>query len=279
MKPCSVDCQKPHCVEAREIGNGRVDWQTTKPTEIGTIVTQGQRTDIEKIKLAIDSGATIEDIREMNYAFYIQHKRSLLEDVLEHSKKRDFKTKVVVIYGQSGTGKSRYVREQYPDAYWLSKSSNGNVWWNGYSGQDVVGIDDFYGWIAFDYMLKLLDRYPLTGETKGGAVNIAPKVIVITSNEPPCLWYSNVFKKNKELECAFSRRIDELWCYKWSDKKKSKVCKEQVSWARSCGITDGLVADEEDGDWDSLSDYVSEAQEQREMMRLNREVSKFKTVL
>ena len=37
--------------------------------------------------------------------------------------------------------------------------------------------------------------------------------------------------------------------------------------------------DEEDGDWDSLSDYVSEAQEQREMIRLNREVSKFKTVL
>ena len=35
--------------------------------------------------------------------------------------------------------------------------------------------DDFYGWIKFDEMLRLLDRYPLLVETKGGTTHFTSR--------------------------------------------------------------------------------------------------------
>lgn len=41
-------------------------------------------------------------------------------------------------YGETGTGKSRHVREKYPEAY----IKGNNIWWDGYDGQDVVIIEE-----------------------------------------------------------------------------------------------------------------------------------------
>ena len=240
MKPCSRDCNQPPCVEARDVNNGRIDWENSRPTEIGTYgdVKQGSRTDIEKVQDAIKEGATFKDICDINFGFAMAHSRSIKDYMSMFQVKRDWKTEVKIIYGDSGTGKSRYCRENYPNAYWLSKSSSGNVWWNGYEGQDVVIIDDFYGWIPFDYMLHLMDRYPMNGETKGGVINIIPKTIIITSNKPPCKWYAKVYENDLQLEIAFSRRIDtiEYWSFFLNSKQLNK---QTMSW-RSCG---GFVSD------------------------------------
>jgi len=240
MKPCSIECNQSNCSEARSLGNGRIDWENTQPTELGDLddKQQGKRTDIDEIKDAIKDGATFEQVCEMNFGFAMAHSRSLKDYIATHTKSRDYKTEVRIIYGDSGTGKSRWCRDTYPNAYWLSKSSSGNVWWNGYNGQDVVIIDDFYGWIPFDYMLHLMDRYPMTGETKGGVVNVRPKTLIITSNRPPCKWYPKAYENDLQLEIAFSRRVDiiEMWTFFLHSKQ---VIKEKQTW-RSCG---GFVDD------------------------------------
>lgn len=42
-------------------------------------------------------------------------------------------------WGATGLGKSRLVREKYPDAY----IKGNNIWWDGYDGQPDVIIEEF----------------------------------------------------------------------------------------------------------------------------------------
>lgn len=41
-------------------------------------------------------------------------------------------------------------------------AKGGQLWFDGYCGQEVVVFDDFRPWwCRFDYLLRLLDRYPM----------------------------------------------------------------------------------------------------------------------
>ena len=45
-----------------------------------------------------------------------------------------------MLWGPSGTRKSRFVAARWPDAFWKAPESK---WWDGYSGQETVVLDDF----------------------------------------------------------------------------------------------------------------------------------------
>lgn len=87
---------------------------------------------------------------------------------------------VTVVHGPSGSGKTRWVHENYPDAYWKDKTK----WWDGYSGEAVVVIDDYRpDFCKFHELLNLLDRYPVRIEMKGGGTWLKANTIIITSNK------------------------------------------------------------------------------------------------
>jgi len=104
---------------------------------------------------------------------------------------------VTVIVGPTGTGKSKYVYENFPNAYWKQRSQ----WWDNYNDQETTVLDEFYGWIPYDTLLRICDRYPLLVETKGGQVNFRSNHVVITSNSIPQTWYKNIYFD------AFIRRV------------------------------------------------------------------------
>ena len=88
-------------------------------------------------------------------------------------------------------------------------------WWDGYEGQDVVVIDEFYGWFEWDYLLRLTDRYPLILEGKAisGGFQFTSKIIIFTSNKHWNNWYPNIQDRSpleRRFECIwFKHTMDE----------------------------------------------------------------------
>lgn len=109
------------------------------------------------------------------------------------------------IWGASGTGKSSQAAE-YPDPYWKDDTK----WWDGYDGQETIILDDFRGHqMRFTYLLRLLDRYPMRVEVKGGYRQVNSKNIVVTSIIHPEQIYSSVKDLDEPIR-QLLRRIDKI---------------------------------------------------------------------
>lgn len=88
------------------------------------------------------------------------------------------------IWGPSGCGKSKSARDRFPDAYIKDPKEK---WWDGYTGQDTVIIDDFdkYQVSMSGDMKRWCDHYPFPAQIKGSTLFIRPARIIVTSNYPP----------------------------------------------------------------------------------------------
>jgi len=107
------------------------------------------------------------------------------------------------IYGAPGIGKSYKVRELEADLY--SKAQN--KWWDGYTGQKAVLLDDFDkpGCCLSHYLKIWADRYAILGEIKGGQVPLAYERFYITSNHHPSELFTAM--EDPQLLAAIERRF------------------------------------------------------------------------
>lgn len=108
------------------------------------------------------------------------------------------------IYGEPGTGKSRWAWEHYPNAY----IKNLSQWWDGYDpdyeGHKVVILDDFdkYHKTLTQMFKTWTSNQPFAAEIKGRQILIRPETIIVTSNYvPEEIWDDEVTR------AAMSRRF------------------------------------------------------------------------
>lgn len=89
------------------------------------------------------------------------------------------------IQGQPGVGKSYDVRVYSKLSGMGLYEKAHNKWWDGYSGEEIVLIDDVHEsektWIT-TFLKIWADAYAFKAETKGGMMSIRPKWLVVTSN-------------------------------------------------------------------------------------------------
>lgn len=159
------------------------------PWEFGTMCHQGKRSDLDDAILTLnESGGDLKRVAMEHAGAYVRYHRGFAayKSLVCATAPRDFKTKLVVLFGPPGTGKTRAAYELAGENPYPKPRGE---WWDGYCGNNGVIIDDFYGWLKFDELLKISDRYPYRVPIKGGYENFCTKIIIITSNIDISKWY------------------------------------------------------------------------------------------
>lgn len=171
--------------------------------ERGNCPEQGKRNDLATIKKAVieehkDVGEILDLIgnhQQLKFAENLQRYR-----VLQPRQS----LKVIWCHGETGTGKTTWAYNTYGyDLY----THTGTRWFDGYTGQKVALFDDYRpDWFPWSLLLKLLDRFPLRVEIKGGFTMWKPEVIVITTPFDPVTTFLGIQPENLG---QISRRITE----------------------------------------------------------------------
>lgn len=91
--------------------------------------------------------------------------------------------------------------------YCLDSGGAHTLWWDGYRAEEVLLIDDYDGWIGWSTFLRVLDRYPLRINVKGGHGWARYTKVIITSNVPYVDWYPM-----QQDQAPLARRIGFSMC-------------------------------------------------------------------
>jgi hypothetical protein len=204
---------KEYCKKADNAIDG--PWEIG--SEDGIPAGPGARTDLDALKRDMDAGMSLSDIAYNHTALYLRYDRGIRNYVALRSDYRRFapgeKPALFVLTGPSGCGKTRLARECFPGAYWFTKpTGNCQLWFDDYSGQEVIIFDEFYSWIPYDFLLRLLDFGEMLLPFKGGQAKCRAKIFVFSSNCPYTEWYARVANKD-----GLYRRLSEFGeVYHWS---------------------------------------------------------------
>jgi len=173
-----LETRKGTAAQAIEYCKKDGDWE-----EHGEAKAQGKRSDLEAIKKHIDKGMSSLEIAEAHWPKWVIYRRSFDEyrtlKGLDEVRDKSNAPKVIYIHGPSGCGKTRFAIE----AGATCVDFNGKFMLN-YNGEKTVLFDDVDRdmFPNRSVMLRLLDRYPMKVEIKGGSVQWLATTIYMTSN-------------------------------------------------------------------------------------------------
>lgn len=168
------------------------------PVQEGEPVEQGG---VGQLQADLAAGMSRQEVIDEHFGLYLRYPRAIDTIISMNDKPRDGNTPVftTVLWGPPGTGKTHKAQEMGgPDAYWLSQPNNkaGALWWDGYTGQTTVIIDEFTGWIPREVMCRILDKYPFLIQKKGMFVQLRATRFIICSNKRPEEWWPKSYAKD-----------------------------------------------------------------------------------
>lgn len=184
------------------------------PLSAGRPSYQGKRTDISDFRDAVLDGATELQLLEEHpdclakFPRFAHTVRRISATSRAASIMQDGR-RVYVLVGPPGSGKSSFAWRHFGDDLWSFPvgGSSSSAFFDGYTGQRHVLLDEFYGNIPFQVLNQITDRYPVNVEVKGASTAWVPEVILIASTAPPEEWYPSVYEKRPEVVDAVLRRI------------------------------------------------------------------------
>nr|WAE42171.1 MAG: replication associated protein [Cressdnaviricota sp.] len=170
----------------------------------------GFRTDL-CTAIAILRHDGIDEVKARCPEVYVKYNKGL-EKLEPRTGKRDWAMECWWIWGESDSGKTSFVKKREKDLFILNCPDG--RWWDGYNGQEAVLIDDINpgAWAEKQrgFLLRLMDRYEMKVEVKGGFVDFLPKRIYMTANFPLEEMGPPWCKELGVIDPAIGRRIKNI---------------------------------------------------------------------
>lgn len=157
--------------------------------EVGKKPSQGVRADLNEMKDQIMDGTmSVRDIRQTNAHAYHLYGRTLekLQCDYNSSVHRSWTTKGYWLYGDPECGKSHHAGlHETPETHY--RYPYDGRWWDDYMGQEIVIFDDFRpDQVKYAFLLRLMDKYPMTVPRRGQApIPFLAKSVIITCVRDP----------------------------------------------------------------------------------------------
>lgn len=198
-------CTKAETRDGGIIRHGEIDSHKTENPQ------QGHRSDLDRLRARVLAGESISQIllsddgpTAAGCMRWLREVAAAYEDSIYRTKIRDVRT--VYLWGTTGVGKTRHV---------IETEGIGNVYivddyahpFDKYEGQPVILLDEFSGQLNLEYMLRLLDRYPLQLQARYRNPWARFERVWITSNVSADELYSWA---SPEKRAALFRRIQSI---------------------------------------------------------------------
>lgn len=213
-------------------------WQNNKKHETNLIDTheeygelpverQGARNDLADLYDMIKQGASDYEILDSNPEFFSQIDRmeKVRQTIYQDVYKNEFRhLDVTYIWGETGSGKTRNVMEQYgySNVYRITNYAHP---FDLYKGQSVIIFEEFRSSLPLSDMLNYLDGYPLALPCRYNDRVACYTTVFIISNIDIRLQYAALQKLERESWLAFLRRIHNVKVY--SGKRETIYSMEQ----------------------------------------------------
>lgn len=171
----------------------------------------------------IRSGSGLNEVAEEHPEVFVRNYRGLRELANALWQPDDRDPELYLLYGPSGSGKSRMARVGRPKSEIWSSPVGNFGWFDGLGRQHKRAIlDDFDGRASsypLNSLLRLLDRYAVQVPVKGGHTWWATPEIYLTTNIHPRNWYD--WSGRESQYPALARRFTAV--YHWGTKEGSPV--------------------------------------------------------
>lgn len=183
------DCPSMHLEVRKGTREQARDYCQKQETTLGDTVVlgewvqeKGKRTDIDNFRDRVVDGATDKEL-------FMEHPRAFLayNGALERARLscglREIRdVRVIILSGVTGAGKSHFAWNFRGLADTYKLASKKPLWFDGYSGESVLFIDEFVDDPEKQVLLEICDKWPYMAPVKGGFKYAAWTTVIISTN-------------------------------------------------------------------------------------------------